>query len=858
MNNNSINNFFDSLTGLYREELFAGRISEEINRSNRHKLPFSLLLIEIDEYDEYAERYDETETQKMLVSVCRAVKHATREIDYCFLFPNGRIYIILPYTDSFGAALVGEKIRKQVMKIQWLKEAVTVTGAIVTYLRETRKLAQMMQLLEKRIQLARNTGGNQIYSDTTEISLVNRLDFYFRKKYTLLKYHKKQLLFDIIVLALIILVASYYIHSIYQERERWELQYRENFSSENMDIFWEATSGRWVMEDGKIRTVPGKTLSYVLTHRLSYTGNYKIIMEGYFEEGVNISDLSLILGGMTENPQKGYFVGIGSNENSRHKLLKSGEEILVNIGNPLKAGTRYNIVVEKVDQHIHVSLNGENILSYWDLFPLSDIRHNKVSIYTFFPGVVITNFEIHSRKEPRMVPLFNIPDTLFRLGLYEEAYYEYRDLSYEYADTDIYDILVFKKALCLMKVHRLEEAQVLLERVIYSGNKEELIPYAKQQLVQIQVEKGQFGLALSALQDLIREYRDNDHIRSLYSSYLMSLGESLAPSHPLASNDFFHSYKQRMRYDSYGCAYASVQKMENFLKVEDVQRFQQTKMQFNEQFAHFRDFAFQRDRLSSLASFIQGDYSEAFNQIELMFDQYQDLDYNYPQLYAQQAQYYFYRENYEELETLKDHVQDHYNELESHDIILVHSLWAFSKVLRGETRQGIDILDSLTHNIPSQSVFQTYPQMYLGYSYYLIGDFYLAREAFVRASESALKRTDILRNANIMVSLTFLAERNPFAAKAWLEDVIIHRPLYSLDHLCARYLMERMSSTEFLQKFASEKKRLLPLAYFITAEKALFHNNDSLAREYYRDSLNYTSWNEFPAFLVESRIDYLR
>lgn len=858
MNNIDVISLYDVLTGMYRQEYFENKLTEEINRSKRNKIPFSLICIEITNYLKYAQTLDEDELKRILISVCRAVKQATRDTDFSFLMDNGRIFIIMPYTDSFGAALVGEKICRQVKKIRWLKSEVTVTGAIATYLRETRRVPQLLNLLEERMGQAYKSGGNQIYSDTSEISLARRLDFYFRKKLALIKYHKKQVLFDLGVIILILSFAFYYIHSVYRERERWELQYSEDFSPGNMDVYWEVTSGRWDIENGTIQTIPGEALSYVLTHKLNFTGNYRIIMKGYFEKEAHISDLSLIIGGMAENPQKGYFVGIGSNENSRHKLLKQGEEILVHIGESLEHKTEYRVEVEKIDQHIIVKLNGETVLNYWDLFPLGDIRHNKISLYTFFPGVVITHFEVYSRKEPRMVPLFNIPDTLFRLGLYEQAYYEYRDLTYDYEGTDHYDILTFKKALCLMKLHRLDEAQILLKRVIYAGKNEELIPYAKQQLVQILVEKGQFGLALSSLHDLLDEYQDDEFVSGLYSSYLMSLGESLAASHPLASNDFFRSYIQIKRQDSYGCAYAKIQMMDNYLKVREYQGFRQTMRLFDEKYTYFRDFSFQRDRLRSQSAFIQGRSEEAFEIIRSMPQEYDDLAHSYPQLYAQKAQYYFYLEDYEGLEKLHDYIREKYKELENHDLVLVKTLWAFSRVLAGETRQGIEMLDALVSEFPSYSVFQMYPRLYQGYAYYLIEDYYLARESFVRASELALKQPEILRNSKIMVGLTFLAERNPFAAKDWFEEVMMRRPLFSLEHLCARFLLDAISTTQFLQKFTSEKQRLFPMAYFIAAEKALFHNNDNLAREYYRDSLKYSRWNDFPAFLVETRLEQAR
>ncbi len=853
MNKGPLNTYIDTLTGLYKGELFDTRLTEEIRRSNRTKIPFSLLAIEIDHYREYIKTLPETEEKRVLASVCRAIKQVTRDSDFCFLMAGGRINILLPYTDSFGAALVGEKICRQVEKIKWLQQRITISGAVVTYLRETRNPVQMLSLVDKRLSRAKSSDANKIYCDTSEVSLFNRLDFYCRKKYALIKFHKKQVLFDIVAILFIVSFVAYYMHARYQEREQWQLEYRENFQPENIETHWNINSGEWIIEDGELRTVPTEALSYVVTHEKSQTGNYRVKMEGHFERGAQVSDLSLIIGGEKDNPQKGYFIGIGSNENTRHKLLKLGEEKLVQVDEPLLHKTPYQVKVEKIDHYITVFLNGTPILEYWDLFPLNDIRHNKVSLYTFFPGMVVTSFEIYSQKEPKKVPLLNVPDTLFRLGHYEQAYHEYRELLPEYKDTDQYDVLTFKKALCLIQLQRLNDAEKLLQRVIYTGSVEGLIPYAKQQKAQILVERGQYGSALSSLKILLDEYRHDEQVKGLFASHLMSLAEILSVSHPRASNDFFHAYIHHVPRDTYGCAYAKIQMMENFIKSGDFHRFEETKSYFNEQFAYFRDFSFQRDRLSSWASFRKNQTQKAIQMIREMPARYEDLEYSFPQLYSQEARYYFYIEDYENLQRLYEKTtRQEYRDQENHDLLLVESLWSLSRELEGDD-EGMQTLEERLSQMSDQSIYQMYPRLYKGYIHYLREEYYLARQSFYRVSQAALKQPEGLRNAQIMTGLSFLAEGNPFALKTWGDEVMQNRPSYSLEYLVARYLLDEVTASEFIGIFTSEKKRLFPLAYYITAEKALFEGQKDLAEEYYTDSLYYSQWNEFPSYLVERR-----
>jgi diguanylate cyclase (GGDEF)-like protein len=101
----------DQLTGVYSNGYFRIRIVEEMNRSQRHEVPFSLFLLKIRKYEEM-----NPENQKDLLAIFGLVfQRSLRGIDIvCRYNRPDTFVVILPMTEEGGLSILQEKLRFEI------------------------------------------------------------------------------------------------------------------------------------------------------------------------------------------------------------------------------------------------------------------------------------------------------------------------------------------------------------------------------------------------------------------------------------------------------------------------------------------------------------------------------------------------------------------------------------------------------------------------------------------------------------------------------------------------------------------------------------------------------------------------
>jgi len=105
----------DDLTGLYNHRHFYQRLNEEVARARRYELPLSLLIIDIDDFKQYNDRFGHRAGDAVLHGVATLLKAQTRQqIDLVARYGGEEFAIILPSTPIEGATLVGERLRQSV------------------------------------------------------------------------------------------------------------------------------------------------------------------------------------------------------------------------------------------------------------------------------------------------------------------------------------------------------------------------------------------------------------------------------------------------------------------------------------------------------------------------------------------------------------------------------------------------------------------------------------------------------------------------------------------------------------------------------------------------------------------------
>ncbi|MBW1802905.1 MAG: GGDEF domain-containing protein, partial [Deltaproteobacteria bacterium] len=101
----------DELTKIYNTRHFTDRLTAEIDRTNRYARPLSLLMLDIDNFKDYNDRYGHPEGDRVLSAMGRVIRDCIRRTDSAFRYGGEEFSVILPETALEGAVNVAERIR---------------------------------------------------------------------------------------------------------------------------------------------------------------------------------------------------------------------------------------------------------------------------------------------------------------------------------------------------------------------------------------------------------------------------------------------------------------------------------------------------------------------------------------------------------------------------------------------------------------------------------------------------------------------------------------------------------------------------------------------------------------------------
>src|SRR4030066_9306 len=104
----------DDLAELFNQRYFYIQLVKEIERAKRHNRPLSMLLIDIDIFKDFNDRYGHWEGDYVLKKIGEILMKNVREIDMAFRFGGGEFAVLLPDTKHEDAIIVAERIRKSV------------------------------------------------------------------------------------------------------------------------------------------------------------------------------------------------------------------------------------------------------------------------------------------------------------------------------------------------------------------------------------------------------------------------------------------------------------------------------------------------------------------------------------------------------------------------------------------------------------------------------------------------------------------------------------------------------------------------------------------------------------------------
>lgn len=100
----------DGLTGCFNHREFQRRLAEEVERGERFDDPFGLLLLDIDHFKTFNDRYGHLAGDAILKKIVQVMLTTTRRVDMAFRYGGDEFALLLPQTTEKGAGVVAERI----------------------------------------------------------------------------------------------------------------------------------------------------------------------------------------------------------------------------------------------------------------------------------------------------------------------------------------------------------------------------------------------------------------------------------------------------------------------------------------------------------------------------------------------------------------------------------------------------------------------------------------------------------------------------------------------------------------------------------------------------------------------------
>jgi len=156
------------------------RMDEEMSRSMRFDNRLSVVMIDVDSFEQFNQNYGDPATISLLKELSRFTKEAIRVVDYLARIGENRFVLLLPETSRFGARILTERLRASISEKPFYIEGdiikITISGGIVEFPEMAADKEELMSKLNKTVVAAKSENGNKIIiytkkvesSDTTE------------------------------------------------------------------------------------------------------------------------------------------------------------------------------------------------------------------------------------------------------------------------------------------------------------------------------------------------------------------------------------------------------------------------------------------------------------------------------------------------------------------------------------------------------------------------------------------------------------------------------------------------------------------------------------------------------------------
>ena len=160
--------FRDGLTGLITKLPFHQLVETELVAAD-HK-GIALLIIDIDDFEDFNQRYGHKNGDSMLKKVALCLEKNVRTADIVARYSGQQFAVLLPETMREAALQTAERLRIAIadLRLPEVDQGVAVSLSLVIVPEDADSLEELFSLAIKRLLRAKDLGGNRVMTSLTE------------------------------------------------------------------------------------------------------------------------------------------------------------------------------------------------------------------------------------------------------------------------------------------------------------------------------------------------------------------------------------------------------------------------------------------------------------------------------------------------------------------------------------------------------------------------------------------------------------------------------------------------------------------------------------------------------------------
>jgi len=153
----------DDLTGLYNHRHFFKALEAELVRLKRQRTSLSLMMVDLDNFKSYNDRYGHLDGDKVLKNVGEIVKHSIRHnVDSGYRYGGDEFAVLLIGASMDRAMTIAERIRSSIEKTEF--QNITVSIGLSEY-RDHLDLEGFVKSADDAMYTAKHSGGNRVHKN---------------------------------------------------------------------------------------------------------------------------------------------------------------------------------------------------------------------------------------------------------------------------------------------------------------------------------------------------------------------------------------------------------------------------------------------------------------------------------------------------------------------------------------------------------------------------------------------------------------------------------------------------------------------------------------------------------------------